>query len=431
MSTVTLLTGDVIDVLKTLPDQSVHACLCSPPFFGLRDYGTGTWQGGDPNCKHTVSNQVEDRKAKGAITNAVRPGAPRTCRKCGALRIDRQIGLENSVEEYVTRLVEVFREVRRVLRNDGTLWLNLGESFASKSTGSVSAGTKQRTQMGSFGRPDKISSGFKPKDLMMIPARVAIALQSDGWYLRQDIIWAKSNKMPESVKDRPTINHEHIFLLAKSRRYFYDGEAVKEDGAGTLPWGNKRNFKMNDNGAQGRHGSSSMFSAGSKQEFIDKWYSGKRQRRSVWNIPTKPYKGAHFATWPEALVEIMLLAATSEKGCCPACGAPYKRIVEKEMPPLRKVVTAGPVGGHGLLGGNRFDDPIKTTTTGWQPSCKCPGDLEPGPCTAIDIFSGAGTTGVVCVKHNRNYIGIDLNPSNHDLARERIAKVQPLFMEVL
>jgi site-specific DNA-methyltransferase (adenine-specific) len=214
--------GDALAVLKTLPDESVHCCVTSPPYWGLRDYG----------C-------------------------------------EGQMGLEQTPEEYVSKMVEVFREVRRALREDGTLWMNLGDSYASK-------------------------------QLVGIPWRVAFALQADGWYLRQDIIWHKPNPMPESVRDRCTKAHEYVFLLAKSERYFYDAKAVMQDGAGRETY----------------YGSP-RYSKGSMRHDADSYNAEKclkRNRRSVWTVTTKPFKGAHFAVMPPDLVEPCILAGCPEGG---------------------------------------------------------------------------------------------------------------------
>ena len=244
--------GDCREVLDTLPEQSVHCCVTSPPYWGLRDYGTATWDGGDADCDHLgppmrTNNKPSDPLATfhGGASRGTEPWPRGICGKCGAKRIDRQLGLEATPEEYVENMVDVFRKVRRVLRDDGTLWLNLGDSYAS-STGIQTNGPQQSRngQQGVVGPRDKHPSasrtvlsafkdfgGLKPKDLVGIPWRVAFALQADGWYLRSDIIWAKPNPMPESVTDRPTKSHEYMFLLSKSQRYYFDQEAVREPNA--------------------------------------------------------------------------------------------------------------------------------------------------------------------------------------------------------
>jgi DNA modification methylase len=256
--------GDCRAVLKTLPDKSVHCCITSPPYFGLRDYG-----------------------------------------------VDGQIGLEQTPEEYVNELVSVFREVRRVLRDDGTLWLNLGDSYA----GNRKAGNKlfgnpvfneNRPSREETKTPEKtIQCGLKNKDLIGIPWKVAFALQKDGWILRSDIIWAKNNPMPESVTDRPTKAHEYIFLLAKSQKYYFDNESIKEDGAEP-----RKSGKMIERGPKEERGAAWHY----RQGATGFGTNGKRNKRSVWNINTKPYKGAHFATFPPELIEPCILAGCPENG---------------------------------------------------------------------------------------------------------------------
>lgn len=223
----TVVCAEALDYLRTLPDGCVNCCVTSPPYYGLRDYGTGSWVGGDPACDHAPRAQVASSKTS---TNggALRDKPSNTCR-CGARRIDGQIGLENSPDEYLDKLVVVFREVRRVLRSDGVAFVNMGDSYAGSGKGgnpddSEWAGFVGNTQREQSAKPNgkNVPNGFKPKDLMMMPARLAIALQADGWYLRSEVVWSKPNPMPESVCDRPTKAHEMVYLLTKSPRYFYD-----------------------------------------------------------------------------------------------------------------------------------------------------------------------------------------------------------------
>lgn len=306
----TIITGDCLDVLKTFQDESVQCCVTSPPYFGLRDYG-----------------------------------------------VNGQIGLESTPEKFVSVMVEVFHEIKRVLRSDGTLWLNLGDSFFG------SWGNYHPT--GSGGQRDKKSDRFnrrayagnedfrpptsfkhsvlKSKDLIGIPWRVAFALQADGWYLRSDIIWSKPNPMPESVKDRPTKAHEYIFLLSKSERYYYDHDVVKETGTGrpTFDNNNSRSVVDASRNDAGRHNSHP---------------ANFRNRRSVWTVATTPYSGAHFATFPEELIKPCILAGCPESGI------------------------------------------------------------------VLDPFFGAGTTGLVALKHNRHFIGIELNPEYVKLSKKRLSK---------
>lgn len=258
-----LIHGDSLQVLKALPDNSVDCCVTSPPYWGLRDYG-----------------------------------------------VDGQIGLEKSPDEYVAKMVEIFEQVRRVLKPQGTLWLNLGDSYSSNTKGSGGKTAKQSTNKGSFHSDitRKFEHGLKPKDLVGIPWRVAFALQAAGWYLRQDIIWHKPNPMPESVRDRCTKAHEYIFLLSKSEKYFFDIEAIKEDAA--YPEG-PRNKKAHEKFDK---------SQVNKQYFATRENVHKigpratRQKRSVWSVTSKPFKGAHFATFPPDLVEPCILAGCPEGG---------------------------------------------------------------------------------------------------------------------
>ncbi len=299
--TVRFLTGDCRDVLKTLPDESVQCVVTSPPYFGLRDY-----------------------------------------------KVAGQIGLEATPDEYVAEMVGVFREVRRVLRADGTLWLNLGDSYAGSGRGgNPDAGTKQGTNAGSqsvgvlYGRPQESAeeerlrvraqfaaeraTGLKPKDLIGIPWLVAFALQADGWWLRQDIIWSKPNPMPESVTDRCTKAHEYLFMLTKSATYRYDADAVKEPAVAKHPGemdGGAQRRQDGSNANAGRNFRTDKQRGHSRRhaDFNDRGdamerteqCSGMRNKRSVWSISTKPFKGAHFATFPPDLVEPCLLAGAAD-----------------------------------------------------------------------------------------------------------------------
>ncbi len=287
--TSTLHLGDCLEVLRTMADASVHCCVTSPPYWGLRDYGH-----------------------------------------------DGQIGMEATPKEYVARMVEVFRDVRRVLRNDGTLWLNLGDSYAATAKGSGGTKSKQPTNAGSFydARFDLAACGMKPKDLCGIPWRVAFALQADGWYLRQDIIWHKPNSMPESVTDRCTKAHEYVFLLSKSARYYYDADAIKEPASSMGKSSGSNCFR----GA----GHFREFAGGpAKRDGRDMACVGRgpdRNRRDVWTIATKPFNGAHFAVMPPELVEPCILAG------CPKGGVVYDPFTG-----------SGTVGEQALLLGRHFE----------------------------------------------------------------------------
>jgi DNA modification methylase len=228
----TLYVGDVREVLAGLPDESVHCVVTSPPYWGLRDYGTGSWAGGDEECDHKGAPLASDKSGLAGYTSEnvkVRTNSvpfKAICGKCGAQRVDQQLGLEPTPELYVANMVAVFREVRRVLRRDGTCWLNIGDSYNAGRDGGWAGGKKALNEGRDLdaiyqGRSGANAPGLKPKDLVGIPWRLAFALQAEGWYLRSEIIWAKPNPMPESVTDRPTKSHEQVFLLTRSPRYFY------------------------------------------------------------------------------------------------------------------------------------------------------------------------------------------------------------------
>lgn len=305
-----ILNADALEALRTLPDACCSTCVTSPPYFGLRNYET-----------------------------------------------DGQIGLEETPDEYTEKLVGIFREVRRVLKDDGTLWLNIGDSYATRS--GPQPPTNTRNQCGHTAK--KVPTGYKYKDLIGIPWLLAFALRADGWYLRADIIWQKPNAMPESCKDRPTRAHEYIFLLSKSERYYYDAEAIKEPAAG-FPGSQNPNARQRGNAKTFRggnaytHDRAKANSATVEREShgLTANETGKRNRRSVWTVATRPYKGAHFATFPEELVRPCILA------------------------------------------GSR------------------PGD------TVLDPFAGSGTTGEVAMQEGRDFIGIEINPNYCEMIRQRL-----------
>ena len=343
----TILNGDVIACLRSLPGACVQCVVTSPPYWGLRDYG-----------------------------------------------VEGQIGLEPTPEEHVERMVEVFREVRRVLRDDGVLWLNYGDCYAGSTTGAdrppepghthEDSGRVKTGQENKHRRPD---AGLKPKDLVGMPWRIAFALQADGWYLRSDIIWSKPNPMPESVTDRPTKSHEYVFLFAKSKKYYYDAEAVRE-----------KHESLKDLGR-------------SQAEYYN---PAGRNRRTVWEIPTQPTPEAHFATFPEALVEPCIKAGTSERGACPECGAPWRRSLLSQ--------SSGSGDHRAAPGQNKpFTIPrgeYLRSTIGWEPTCTCGGD--PVPCVVLDPFGGSGTVAKVARDLGRSSILIEINPEYVQIAKKRL-----------
>lgn len=307
MSSIKILQGNCLDRLKDLPEKSVNTCVTSPPFWGLRDYGTGEWVGGDPDCLHMRTNKmnkenITGQKAMFDQVNAVGDAIYKIeCPKCGATRKDDQLGLEETPEQFTENLVKLFREVRRVLRDDGTVWLNLGDSYSSGGRKTTNNQNLRGDKEYGVTRP-KPSKGIKEKDLIGIPWRVAFALQADGWYLRQDIIWHKPNPMPESVQDRCTKAHEYIFLLSKSPKYYYDNEAIKEKV--------KQDWGTRDRSSGKYHNEGTGLQPHSG---LEKSYETKN-KRSVWSVSPMPYKEAHFATYPPELIKPCILAGCPEGG---------------------------------------------------------------------------------------------------------------------
>jgi DNA modification methylase len=425
-----IICADVMAGLRELPDESIQCVVTSPPYWGLRDYGTARWEGGDPGCAH-VQGRPGAGRADGNVDarfqrNRDGSGAFKRDCDCGAVRTDQQIGAEANVEEWVARLVDVFREVRRILRPDGTLWLNLGDSYASNpSSGGrqselLTGGEHHRTpKRPGYRRPN----GIKPKDLIGQPWRVVFVLQADGWWLRSEIIWHKPNPMPESVTDRPTKAHEQIFLLTKSATYYYDAEAVRE----RFSYGPPRNGAKPSGDyseGSGRNDGSSHLSGG-----FQTGESG-RNLRTVWTIATQPYPEAHFATFPPEIPKRCILAGTSAKGGCAECGAPWEREVETTTERTGED-RGGNYGGVAktdgtkvMTGGYRPGSQYKRIEKGWRPTCDH-AKAETVPQTVLDPFLGSGTTCAVAQSLGRDYLGIELNPAYVELARKRIAAETP------
>ncbi len=422
-----------------LVSESVQCVVTSPPYWDLRDYGTARWVGGDPECEHVGSvmrtapaGTEKQASNKGSVSVSVSSG---NC-LCGAERIDQQIGLETTPAEYVASIVQVFSEVRRVLKDDGTVWLNLGDCYATgagkvgEHPGGGAQGARWRgdvdrirddkrgyrgdrlvntnsgnierpktralrdgthagknialAAMGPMSQPNRMPiDGLKPKDLVGIPWRVAFALQAAGWYLRSDVIWSKPNPMPESVTDRPTKSHEYVFLLTKSREYYYDAEAISEPVSGAMyqqmadGYFGQATKEYEQTGAQNPSSVKERIIAGAIKRSGNKarrsnpgrpendprnqqgsvpWEGLTRNKRTVWTIRPVPYAEAHFATMPEALVEPCILAGA-------------------------------PVGG-----------------------------------LVLDPFFGSGTVGAVAERLGRRWVGLDLNPSYHRLAARRTSQ---------
>lgn len=419
--TARLWVGDAATVLRRLPAGSVHCVVTSPPYWGLRDYGTGTWTGGDAECDH-VERKPEDAHKSSMLgskrhlgitlpeTNAAFKAAGRQfaarCRKCGARRIDQQLGSEPSPDCgthgqaqcgrcFVCVMVAVFREVRRVLRDDGTLWLNLGDSYASGGRSTWRSGASQNKGYQVQDDKPRPDAGIPDGNLVGVPWRVALALQADGWILRQDVIWHKPAPMPESVRNRCTKAHEYVFLLAKRAGYFYDAEAIREKAEYHRPAVNGRKETPKYKELQPSDTLSQV--------------ATHRNKRSVWSVSSQGYPGAHFATFPPKLIEPMIKAGTSERGCCAKCGAPWRRVTEETR--LRRSRPNDYVKRTGAAGtGNSCANTVagvEVRTVGWEPSGTCVADIV--PCTVLDPFVGSGTAAAVAVGLGRRGWGIDLS----------------------
>jgi len=438
---ITLLSGDCRDVLPTLAANSVHCVVTSPPYYGLRDYGTAQWDGGDAECDHRQPvgqrqdvgrEQVDGFHGSSVISELKTRHYNGSCGKCGARRVDRQIGLEASPDEYLATMVAVMREVRRVLRPDGTLWLNVGDSYSGNGTmgrndagRNFTGGGGNTLGSGNPGFQGNVSRGAKPKDLLLMPARLALALQADGWWVRSAIVWSKPNPMPESVTDRPTSAYEHVFLLTKSARYFWDAEAVREPQTeGTIERFGNGNAPRKPAVKQG--GTDRQW-----REPVGVLPNG-RNLRNVWTIATHAYPQAHFATYPPELAGRCIRAGTSERGCCAACGAPWRRTVDKAFIPQPDVSLARGVrletqhdAANQWPGTPRGT--TSATTTGWSASCACAAGVVPA--TVLDCFAGAGTTLLVADRLQRNAVGIELNAAYTTMAMDRVRADAPLFAD--
>ncbi len=398
-----IIFADVLDGLRSLPSGSVNCVATSPPYWGLRDYGTGRWRGGDPGCDHVMAPGAATGNKGNVTTVPYRD----VCGKCGAVREDGQLGLEATPEAYVARLVEVFGEVRRVLRHDGVCFLNLGDSYSASRSYQV-PDTKGR-HVGNNMRA-VVPPGLKPKDLCGIPWRVAFALQADGWWLRNDIIWAKKNPMPESVTDRFSSTHEHVFLLTKAARYWFDLDAVREelkypDRTYIQPEGHK----TAELSAQGNRTTGGLHDG--RETYANPL--GKNPG-DVWRIATKPTPYAHFATWPPDLVERMILAGCPPKVCA-GCGEPWEHRVETVRPAKDAPSYRDPATQSWTQGSAQKED------LGYHPACKCQQwSCKSQPGLVLDPFAGSGTTTQVARKLGRRSIGIELNADYEAVMRDRL-----------
>ncbi len=459
-----LLQGDVLDVLATLDAGSVQCVVTSPPYYQLRDYGTGDWEGGDEGCEHIMAPAQSKNLAKSV--HSIRGGAKKvaetppllhrdTCRECGARRVDRQLGLEPTPKLYVQKMVEVFRQVRRVLRDDGTVWLNMGDSYGGPAGNTRGGFNNPKDKGGAAIYSGRVGApGTRSKDLCGVPWRLAFALQADGWYLRDAIIWAKADvidggndlfgklgtknngsTMPGSQGDRCTSAYEFLFMLSRNERYYFDGEAIKT-GTGSWP---RNVWRINPKPFLGQFCTAcrAYYQKGTKRlpVHVEILEDGTEKKSPICHCGRWDAWLSHFATFPEELARRCIAAGTSERGCCPECGKAWERVVDEVQEVLS--TTGGPGGaGNDHEGMARHTSGPRTrkvsTTLGWRPGCGCLDDPEyvsvshksdpstPVPCTVLAPFAGSGTTLLVAERMGRDSTGIELNPDYVALAERRI-----------
>jgi DNA modification methylase len=385
--TVRILQGDARTVLRSLPAASLHCCVTSPPYFNLRSY------------------LPDDHSQKAS-----------------------EIGIEATPNEYVEALVDVFRALRPALRDDASVWLNLGDSYAAGGRGGGGSYMSERGDKSWRGKGATVGwrsppRGLKPKDLIGIPWLVAFALQADGWWLRADCIWEKTNPQPESVTDRPARSHEYVFLLSKSESYFYDAFAVLEPASTTSrprTSGMDRRAALRGDAPLARETEPSV--------------TDQRNLRTVWRIATQPTHEEHYAAFPRDLARRAILAGTSELGCCSNCGAQRRRVVEKvrlrdgapcdDLPAAKTTDKAAPTTAQGVSH-NRIV--TSRRTVGWEAGCDCQAELA--PCHVIDPFGGSGTVGMVATDLGRHATLVELNPAYVEIAERRCAQTSLFAQE--
>jgi DNA modification methylase len=431
-----ILNGDCRTVMQSMMPETYQTCITSPPYLWVRDY----------NVPSTDFPEVTYIPMTGTLPLTV--PAWTGC-----------LGLEPTVEMFIAHIVLIMREVWRVLRKDGTLWLNFGDTYFGSGKGCNADGLKNlkgkdKDHNGRYtsNLPYKEfkSSGLKPKDLIMVPARIALALQADGWYVRSDIIWSKSNAMPESAVDRPTKAHEYMHLFSKSRYYYYDDEAIREPvtGSNNVPIaGSKGAFGPKQ--SRRRRGNARVFRGGGayvENQAFDNSISvereargnainesGMRNKRSVWTVATAQTKEAHFATFPEKLIEPPVLAGSSPQAC-PHCGAPWKRkkvkVADRPSRFIHLEVINGALNSIKNEGSVKSYDKsyrIEQKPIGRIPTCKCKNNDGSGKCHIIDPFGGLGTTMKVALENNRECTSIDINPEYTKINKRRTAVIQPVM----
>jgi DNA modification methylase len=416
--------GHALELSRRLPDNSIDAIITSPPYFGLRDYGLppAHWS---------------------AVTFAPMAGLP----EITIPEQEASLGLEADLWAYVGHLVALFRELRRALKGTGSCWLNLGDSYAANRGYQVSP-TKWQALDFAGSNSGKVPAGLKPKDLMLIPHRVALALQADGWYLRSDIPWLKRNGMPGSQQDRPTVAKEYWFLLSKSPKYYFDLESIKmptadsskarlaQDVANQVGT-TRANGGAKTNGNLKAVGDPDLRARRDSDWFFDSLRAILDDNAQILltsedgdplalTVNPVGYKAAHFATFPAALVTPLVLASTSERGVCPECGKPWVRVVEKKTAETTRPRPFAHSGNDDRNDTGRIYEESVSITTGWQPTC-AHGDLEPTPAVILDPFIGSGTVAREAARNRRCYLGFELNEDYLGLAEDRATVQVEMF----
>ena len=418
-----ILIGDSKEQLKTIADDTVDMCITSPPYYGLRDYGTGQWEGGDSDCDHiNPDGATHGKTAKvGAQKNDYAKKQYGTeCKKCGAKRIDKQVGLEPTIDKYIDNLCSIFDEVARVLKPEGTCWVNIGDSYANTGCGKGTGHFKNRDVAGAS-KPIMPKQAIKSKSLLGVPFRFALEMINRGWILRNTIIWHKPSCMPCSVKDRFTVDFEYLFFFAREQKYYFEQQLEP-----CVSVADKRVGK-------GRHSYTEKWDGSGKEQqaFVTINQEG-RNKRTVWSINPARLKEAHFATFPEELIETPIKAGCPEQ-VCNECNKP---VVKRE-----RVVGAREVENYTGTAvkdyeSNGVQNPSDTKRRilksmsevkeyYYEPQCDCNAGFKPG--IVLDPFFGAGTTGLVATKQGKKYIGIELNPEYVEIAKARLQEFRDKF----